>query len=81
MANCSNLERLNFAGNDTITELGLRALSSLLQTKEFLRSVDLRAMNCVSALIGEPQIIENAQSVRRQHWRRGLNALSAAQPD
>ena len=44
MANCSNLERLNLGGN-AITEIGLRALSSLFQSKDFLRSVVLRSMN------------------------------------
>ena len=46
MANCSNLERLCIAGNETITEIGLRALSSLFQSKKFsLCSFDLRDMN------------------------------------
>ena len=45
MANCGNLEHLYLCGNDQITEVGLRALSSLFQLKKFcLQSLDLSSM-------------------------------------
>ena len=46
MANCVNLEHLNLGGSDHITVVGLRALSSLFQSKKFyLQSLDLSRMD------------------------------------
>ena len=42
MANCVNLEHLDLSRNDSITAVGLKALSSLFQSKIFcLRSLDM----------------------------------------
>ena len=45
MANCVNINHLDLGGNRSITEVGLRALSSLFQSKKFcLQSLDVGEM-------------------------------------
>ena len=67
MANCTNLESLNFARNDAITEIGLRALSSLFQSKKLLlQSVKLESMSITNG--GMTALAPGLASLESLEW-------------
>ena len=87
MANCSNLERLNFRGNNTITEIGLGALSSLFQSKKCgLCAFDMSDMNITDDGMTAPglasfKLLKKLDLSCNRIGDVGLKALAAAKPD
>ena len=69
MANCVNLEHLNLRGNRSITEVGLKALSSLFRSKKFcLQSLDVGDM-----IIGNEEVIALAPGLMTIQSLKTLN--------
>ena len=84
MANCVNLEHLNLRGNDSITEVGLKALSSLFQSKKFslqflgLSDVDISNEGMITLASGLAAV-ESLKSLYLAHNNivdEGLKALT-----
>ena len=89
MANCANLEYLKICENDQITEVGLKALSSLFQSKKFclqflgVSDVDISTEGMITLASGLAAV-ESLKSLHLAHNNiddEGLKALAVCLPN
>ena len=87
MANCFNLEHLDISGNNQITEVGLKALSSLFQSRKYclhLQSLDIsdmgignEGMNILAAGVASIPSLKSFDLTRNAIGDEGLQSLAA----